>query len=305
MQGSFKPLDAHQPTKTIDPYGLASYGDRDTGDDSMAAHLRAVIIAAGLGSRMGPFGDSSPKCLLSIAGRSLFDRTVENLRAIGCDEIIVVKGHLGHMIYHPDVLSVENPDYTNNNILHSLMYARKFLRGSVIVSYSDIWVEPNIYTQLLNTPGDIVLAIDRDWQPYYEGRKWHPVSEAEKALVGTEGMVEKIGKHLNARDKTGATCGEFLGLWRMSEQGTAQFIEAFDDINSKLAPSDPFQRAPEWHRAYITDLLQHLVDNNIRVDSALIERGWAELDTVEDYLRLPTIAERQRLVTITNADLEL
>jgi hypothetical protein len=57
----------------------------------------------------------------------------------------------------------------------------------------------------------------------------------------------------------------------------------------------PFQNADEWQKAYLTDMIQDLVDHDVVVNCALIERGWAEFDTEEDYQRLPRVAEQQRL----------
>ena len=111
--------------------------------------MLGIIIAAGLGSRMGVFSQTRPKCLLPIAGRTLLERTIENLQKAGCRKVIVVVGHKSEMIQHPDIEIVRNDDYSNNNILHSLMYAREHLNGPVIVSYSDIWVEPHIHQKLV------------------------------------------------------------------------------------------------------------------------------------------------------------
>jgi choline kinase len=247
---------------------------------------------------MGAHGESRPKCLLHIAGRPLLAWTVDNLRRVGCDEIVVVTGHLAAMIDMAGIVKVQNSDYWNNNILHSLMYARDFLNGPVVVSYSDIWVEPSVYGTLMETSGDIVIAVDRDWRAYYEDRTDHPLSEAENVDITLGSTVARIGKSLDSAD---AIAGEFLGLWRMSANGTKVFRENFEKLEESLDPLSPFQRAAEWRKAYVTDLLQHLVDRGARVDCALVDRGWAELDTPQDYERLPLIAARQNLTTLVEA----
>ncbi|MBT3927707.1 MAG: phosphocholine cytidylyltransferase family protein [Rhodospirillaceae bacterium] len=257
-----------------------------------------IIVAAGMGARMGARGKAMPKCLLPIAGRSLLDRTVENMQAVGCEKIVVVTGHLAEMIEHPDVTTVHNGDYPDNNILCSLMHARQFLDGPVLVSYSDIWVEPRIHRQLADTPGDIVLAVDRDWQPYYENRSDHPVGEAENVYVRSDNSVAEIGKHLGGDAAAEMRCGEFLGLWRMSARGAALFRDSFDKLDAQLNPRAPFEQAREWRKAYITDMMQFLIKQGSRIDCAVIARGWAELDTVQDYERLADIAARQCLDTI-------
>ena len=62
------------------------------------------------------------------------------------------------------------------------MCAREHIQGDVICTYSDIWVEAYVYSQLTSASGDIVAAVDIDWQPYYEGRTDHPLGEAENVF---------------------------------------------------------------------------------------------------------------------------
>ncbi len=242
-----------------------------------------------------------PKCMLAIAGRPLLAWTIDALRGAGCTEIVVITGYLQDRIPDLGFRRVQNDDYENNNILHSLMCAREYLDGPVMATYSDIWVEPSVHMKLAEAQGDIVAAVDRDWVPYYDGRTDHPVDEAENIFVDTTGAVRHAGKHLNPANAGELLCGEFLGLWRMSAAGTKVFKSAFEQLDSELSPSASFQQASEWRRAYITDITQHLVDSGIRVDAALIDRGWAELDTAQDYERLPAVAERQGMKTLSQA----
>ena len=260
--------------------------------------MKGVIIAAGRGLRMGRLTESRPKCLLPIAGRPLIEYTIENLRLAGCSQIIVIVGYKAGAVDVRNVQYVLNADFENNNILHSFMKASENLVGPIIASYSDIWVEPWIFRSLVETPGDIVLAVDRDWQPYYEGRTQHTVSEAENVYFDRNGSVVRLGKNLDPDVGGELTCGEFLGLWRMSAAGTEDFCAEFVRLQGQLGPSSRFQQSAHWSNAYITDFVQELVDRGRTVKCAAIERGWAELDTEEDFGRLMDIAERQRLTTL-------
>jgi choline kinase len=263
-----------------------------------------VLIAAGPGSRMGPFTEAKPKCLLPVGGRTLLDWTLDNFRDSGCSELIAVVGHRAETIERPGLTKIVNADYRNNNILHSFMHAQARMMGAVVASYSDIYVEPRVYRILMATPGDIVIAVDMDWRPYYEGRSRHPLAEAENIYLDANDHVRQAGKHLDDNPPAGERCGEFLGVWRMSEMGTAVFRSHFDRLNRKLAPTAPFQHAREWRKAYITDMVQELVDRGVTVSCALVERGWAELDTEEDYQRLPRIAARQGLTMLVEAEVK-
>lgn len=263
--------------------------------------MRGIVIAAGMGMRLRPRTYDTPKCMLEIAGRPLLDWTIDGLRAAGCGEIVVVTGHGAERIGRGDVTRVHNHGYRDNNILHSLMCARAHMHGPLMVSYSDIWVEPDIHAGLATAAGDMVLAADTDWQPYYEGRSDHPLGEAENLFFSPGGRVTAAGKHLLPDNAGADTCAEFLGLWKMSAAGTAEFVKIFDDVNRRLAPTEPFQHAKEWRKAYITDIISEMVARSSPPLVHRIERGWAELDTVQDLERLPQIAVRQRLVSLVSA----
>lgn len=260
--------------------------------------MKGIVIAAGLGSRMGPLTQEMPKCMLPVGQGTLLDHTLKSLRAAGCSDIAMVVGWRAEKIVAPGVTVFHNAQYRDTNILHSLMTARDFIHGDLMITYSDIWVEPDIHRRLAKAPGDIVAAVDADWQPYYDGRQNHPLSEAERVHVERDGVGKRFGKHLPNDAAPHAWCGEFLGLWRMSAAGTAAFRGRFDEVNEMWAPDAPFQAAREWRKAYITDMFQELTDTGVDVSTCAIERGWAELDTQEDYERLQRIAQRQRLWTL-------
>ena len=262
--------------------------------------MRGVIIAAGKGIRMGPSSDECPKCMLDFGGRPVIDYTLEALRGAGCDEITVISGHLAGRIRAPGCRMVVNTDYENNNILHSLMYARDCFGDSVLVTYSDILVNPAIHKTLAGTPGDIVTVVDKDWLTYYEGRTSHPTSEAEKAFIDTggdhAGTVRVMGKHLDPAGASPSICAEFLGLWKMTAAGASKFLSHFEALDQRLTPTTAFRTAKEWRKAYVTDMLTDLIACGTAVSCLVVERGWAEVDTVQDYERLPSIASRQRLL---------
>lgn len=262
---------------------------------SIKCPMRGIVIAAGMGVRMGALTECRPKCMLEVGSGPLLDATIERMKMVGCDEIILIVGHCADQIDRDDVIRIQNLDFNNNNILHSLMYASEYMHGPLVISYSDIWVEPDIYTTLLKTEGDIVIAADCDWRPYYEGRTEHPLSEAENIIFNANEDVTHTGKTIDPNGFPENRCAEFLGLWHMTAAGTDAFVKCFNRINSALSLTDPFQDAKEWQKSYITDILREMINAGQQVSAALVERGWAELDTRQDIERLPEVAERQRL----------
>lgn len=63
--------------------------------------MTGIVIAAGRGVRMMPYTSEVPKCMLSVNDRPILFYAVERLRAAGCDEIVIITGHMAHRIEAP------------------------------------------------------------------------------------------------------------------------------------------------------------------------------------------------------------
>ena len=241
--------------------------------------MKAIILAAGLGSRLRHLTIDRPKSTLEIDGRSLIDRQLDTFRAVGIDDITIVTGHRPDRLQLPGVKTRHNDDYRNNNILLSLMYAEEDLDDDVIVTYSDIVYEPIVVERLLDADGDILAVCDADWKKSYVGRTEHPVEQAEKVVIEA-GLIRRIGKHLTE----GEADGEFIGLLRLSRAGAKALRAAFSEVAANHA-GKPFQSAQRFEIAYLTDMLQELIDRGHHVRPLMIHGGWREIDTIEDFLR--------------------
>ena len=242
-------------------------------------NCKVLIIAAGLGSRLKKHTENLPKCMLDFGGKTLLQRQLESYKQNGIKEISLVKGYKKEKINYKDIKYFENKDYKNNNILNSIFYAEKVINGNIIISYSDILFDKSVVERTLKSDHDISVVVDIDWRGYYVGRKDHPISEAENVVFNSNNEVEKIGK-INTGNQE--VHGEFIGMIKLSNRGTEIFKEHFHRLK-KIYWNKPFQRAKTFQNAYLTDFIQELVDIGIKVHCVIIESGWKEIDTVEDY----------------------
>lgn len=242
--------------------------------------MKAIIVAAGPGSRLLPITDHKPKCLLDIGGMTIMQRALQALRDCGVSDITVVRGYMGRLISYPSIKYYENTDYLNNNILKSLFYAEAEINSEFIFSYSDILYDRNVVQKLIDSPGDVSIVVDTDWLSHYEGRDQHPVAEAELVTV-EDSKVTRIGKDTVLPDEA---YGEFIGLAKLSQRGAGILKETYDDVLGKTA-GGMFQRAASIDKAYLTDMLQELIDRGYLVGSVDIEGGWQEIDTPQDLDR--------------------
>ena len=240
---------------------------------------KALIIAAGLGSRLKKHTENLPKCMLDFGGKTLLQRQLDSYKKCGIKEISLIRGYKKEKINYKGIKYFENKDYKDNNILNSIFYAEKFISGNIIISYSDILFNSSVVQRTLESDHDISVVVDIDWRGYYVGRKDHPISEAENVIFNSNNEVQKIGKINTGREEVH---GEFIGMIKLSNRGTEIFKEHFHRLK-KVYWNKPFQRSKIFQKAYLTDFIQELVDIGIKVHCVIIESGWKEIDTVEDY----------------------
>ena len=247
----------------------------------------AVVIAAGLGLRLQPLTDDLPKCMLDVQGSTILHRALETFRELNLPRSVVIGGFNSNKLRLPAQSTlVMNYDYTNNNILHSLAYSREAMKGeaTVLILYSDIVFRKSLIENFLaDDTADISIVVDQEWAPRYCERMLHPLAQAEAARFGDQQILLQTGKNLLTEDQDPLWWGEFIGMMKMTPIGREQFWGVFDDVNAKLGMEDAFQGATAWRRAYITDLLQEMVDRGMRIHCSLIQGGWLEIDTTEDY----------------------
>ena len=242
-------------------------------------NVKSIIIAAGLGSRLNKYTESLPKCMLKFGKNTLLEMQLNTFRECGISDISVIRGYKKEKINYEGLNYFENTDFKNNNILNSLFYADEKISGNVIVSYSDILFDSYVVKRLLESHADISIVVDIDWRGYYVDRQDHPIDEAEKVIFDANNKVIKIGKVITSKNDV---YGEFIGMMKLSSRG-ADIIKLHFNRAKKIFWDQPFQRSKTFQKAYITDLIQDMVDLGVNVHCVIIEKGWKEIDTVEDY----------------------
>lgn len=252
--------------------------------------MKAIIIAAGKGSRLNPITNDKPKCMLELNGKTLLQHQICALKEAGIERIALVKGYKKEMIDYPDIIYYINDNYENNNILHSLFYAQEEMNSEFIAAYSDIFYETNVVKRLLESKEDISIVVDTDWRDYYEGRTAHPIQEAENVIFDTENNVINIGKILPDKD---AVHGEFIGMMKCSKSGAEVFKRYFNRLK-QIYSKRPFQRSRTFEKAYLTDMFQDMADYGVKINCVIIEKGWVEIDTVQDYEKALGILQNRR-----------
>ena len=133
---------------------------------------RALILAAGQGTRLMPITIDKPKCLVDLFGKSILQRQVDTFIESGITNIHVVAGYLSHKIKNFGFSISINSEYYKTNMVETLFSARSFIEqnGDLIISYGDIIFEQKNLDLLLNSNDEISLMIDKQWKDLWKIR---------------------------------------------------------------------------------------------------------------------------------------
>ena len=157
------------------------------------------------------------------------------------------------------------------------MEAKSYIKDDVLITYSDILFDEKILLKVLRLKCDIGIAVDLNWEDAYNGRLNHPKSEAENVLLDNNGKIIQIKKNIQSLD---GVVGEFLGLMKLSPHGSEVFVKKYESLQKNQ--KGEFHDASSLSKAYLTDMIQELIDNEIKVEPIFIDGKWCEIDTPQD-----------------------
>jgi choline kinase len=167
--------------------------------------MRAVLLAAGMSTRLRPLTDLCPKCLLDVGGKSILRRAVENLVAVGVDSLVVVTGYRSEMIraelarFFPalPVAWIDNARFAETNNAYSLMLAEGAVPGEFLLLDSDILFPAELIRPLLSCPDRPCIALNR-----------HECGAEEiKIVCDASGWMTDISKTVDPREAAGESIG--------------------------------------------------------------------------------------------------
>ena len=243
--------------------------------------MKVIILAAGLGSRLGELGKNLPKGMITIFGKTLIERQIEIFHNCGINDITIITGHNSEVIKYTNVDYIKNPNYATTNMNESLFCAKQKFDDSILVSYADIIFEQRTIEQILRFRQDVGVAINLDWKKNYKNRTQHSLSEAENVLIENYKVV-RLRKNIT-ECLPNQKIGEFLGIIKLSKKGAMYFLEKY--LKLKNSHKGVFHSSPSFQKAYLTDMLQEIVDSKMIVYPIVTKGLWMEIDTAEDLKR--------------------
>jgi len=233
--------------------------------------MKHIILAAGKGTRMKHHTTTRAKGMLNFGGMPLLVHQLHTIQKNNPKKIIIVKGYRAEDIYFPkmkDIKYYTNKEYAKTNMVASLMCAKFDFNEDVIISYGDILFNYKMLEEISTFEHDFVIAVDIDWKKYWKMR-YNQINYDTESLKIRKGRIVEIG---TPNPPANEIDGRYVGLLKFSKKGLS-IIEGI------------YNNSERWKTAYMTDLLQEIIDLGYDVIAMPVSNGWIEFDTAEDYKR--------------------
>lgn len=230
--------------------------------------MKAIILSAGQGSRLGHLTATKPKCLIDFAGRNLLDRQLDTLAACGIKEVVVVTGFrddqieasLSRRVGGPRVRTVFNPFYKVADNLGSLFIAREELAGDVLVWNGDTLVSEALMARVVANRDQDGICVTIDRKDRYD-------DDDMKVVTDKDGRLRAIGKRIDE-----GVNAESIGLLAFRGQGAVRFRDAIENA----------MRTSEGTTIWYLRVIHHLAQDGDVWTYDIAGEEWGEVDFPED-----------------------
>ena len=248
--------------------------------------MKAIILSAGQGSRLGHLTDDLPKCLIDFNGRTLLDRQLDTLAANGIEEAVVVTGFHDDLVDQaiarrtggPRVRTIFNPFYKVADNTGSLYMAREELSGDCLVWNGDTLVSRDLMAKVVgNDRSGICVTIDRK-DGYDE--------DDMKVVAADDGRLRAIGKRISE-----GVNAESIGLLAFRSGGAEQFREAIEQA----------MRTSEGTTIWYLRVIHRLAQNGDVWTLDINGAEWGEVDFPPDVEAAQQLTARWDAAKVTVA----
>lgn len=242
--------------------------------------MKAIILAAGQGTRLKKYTENLPKGMLSFAGKTIIERQIEMYRRCGICDIIIVRGFAADKIRYGGVTYYTNDEYENTNMVESLMTAKSEFNDDIIVSYSDILFEERILKGMIASKADFSVAVDDNWKVYWQKRYGGIEFDTESLSIDENNHIFELGRETPSLEDIDA---RYIGILKFSKKGLKIIEKILNDAYTEYIDKPWKQSGKTLRKAYMTDLLQAVIESGESVKAERFHNGWLEFDTNEDY----------------------
>lgn len=227
--------------------------------------MKALILAAGLGTRLAPITNDRPKSLVPVNGTPILMKQINNLHKNGITDITIISGYKAEILEkvvhekYPDIKIIESVDYATTNNMYSAYLGKEAVGGySFLMMNADVFYDASVITALLECKASNAIVVDIG-----------TYLEESMKVVERDGRLVQISKTISPEDALGAS----IDVYKFSAEGgeiffrkCAEFIE--DKKELKL-----------WSEVALDDILSKVV-----FKACPLVGRWFEIDNHEDLL---------------------
>lgn len=236
----------------------------------------AIVLAASRGNGLHELTSDRPKAMVSIGGKPLLRRLVDEFKKQSINRIAVVVGYMADAVQVSGIGKRVNRDYENSSELVSLACARDMFNDNMLIIYGDVLFRGYILADLLDSPGELVIVVDS--MPTTAAVSGAPDYtycdiEDDRSLFRQDVTV----KHIAEKKKTefGEPSGRWIGMLKASGPGRQWIEEALDELSTR----------DDFNSLSIPDLINHLVSQGRKINVHYINGHWLDVNSLEDIDR--------------------
>lgn len=233
--------------------------------------MKAILLAAGRGSRMKEKTADLPKCLTELWGKPLLEWQLKAIREAGINEICIITGYCAEKIRnrYPDFSYFHNAAWETTNMVMTLCEAQEWLgKEECIVSYTDIFYEKKAIEALMRAKENISLVYYTKFLPLWQARFENPLEDLETFRIDGNSLLTEIGRKASSLDEIE---GQYMGLLRFTPVGWKKMGHI---LNEKLPK--PVEKMD------MTGLLAYAIGRGMKIEALPYEDMWLEVDRKED-----------------------
>lgn len=235
--------------------------------DFYVSNNKALILAAGLGTRLAPITNDRPKSLVPVNGKPILIKQIENLKANGIVDITIVSGYKADALEqavhekYPEIKIVESVDYATTNNMYSAYLGIKalFPDGNIRPFYmmnADVFYDASIITALEKDGRSNLIVVDM-------GRY---IEESMK-VVERDGRLVAISKQITPEDALGCS----IDVYKFGADGGKAFFDRCVEYIEER------KELKKWSEVALNDALADVVFQACPLDGR-----WLEIDNHED-----------------------
>ena len=254
--------------------------------------MKALILAAGQGTRLGEISKNKPKCLINLFGKTLLESQIEILKSANINNINIVTGFKSELLKNYDLKQFHNKDFKSTNMVFSMFKAKDLFVSEyedLIVSYGDIIYEKKNLDKLLNTNSEVSIMVDLNWKNLWMKRFEDPLSDAETMNFDKDLNILNLGKKTKNYDDIK---GQYAGLIKFRKDSLGKIHNIYQNLEGNISNS--------FKNLYMTDFIQILIKRKIEVKASLVNGGWLEIDTESDLIKYISLDKSGELPAFYN-----